>query len=200
MQPGTGRPVASAPMPDETLPTLPAAAAPSATDWLFAPRASERQGKLLVHYARGVAVAWIALAVVGLVFGYSVDQTEGGIIGLAMTAICTFVAWFALRPVVVADHTGMAILPVFGSRTAVAWHEIRAIGVRRVRAARGRGEALMIDLSDDREVKVDGLWVGLTAGNLLRIQDLIEAYVVRIDVARPRFGPAPDADLEADRW
>lgn len=164
---------------------------------LLHPRADASGGRLTIRYAAGIVLLWCALAVIGIVFGFAAigaDNTEGGYIGLGLGAICTFVAWFAARPVVTADVTGIALLPLFGSRTALHWGEVRVIGVRHARAARGRGQALMVDATDDREVKVDGLWVGLTPGNLVRIQDEIERFAGTLEVARPTFGFEPEPD------
>lgn len=148
-------------------------------DWLLSPRVTEHDGRMVIRYARAVVLVWIGLAVAGLAFGFASaggDDAQAGFIGLGLGVICAFVAWFAVRPVVVADRSGMAVLPVFGTRTVVRWSEVRDLGVRHVRAARGRGEALMIEASDDREIKVDGLWVGLTGGALAQIAQHIEAF------------------------
>jgi hypothetical protein len=161
------------------------------------PRTTVSGGQLVIRYAAAVVLLWIALAVAGLVFGLiavSGGNTQGGYIGFGLGAICTFVAWFAARPVVRADRSGMAVLPLFGSRTSFHWGEVRVIGVRHVRAARGRGDALVIEATDDREVKVDGLWVGLTRANLRRIQDALAAFAVEAEVARPVFGFEPEPD------
>lgn len=159
---------------------------------LLAPRSTEHDGRLVIRYSALVVVAWIGLACAGLAFGFasaSGDDSQAGIIGFGMAVICAFVAWFAVRPVVVADRTGLAVLPLFGTRTALRWSEVESIEVRRVRAARGRGEALMIEAADDREIKVDGLWVGLTGGVLADIDARIGAFADSIGVARPVTGP-----------
>jgi hypothetical protein len=161
------------------------------------PRSQVADGRLVVRYAAGVVLLWIGLAVAGLAFGMAAvsgDNIEGGYIGLGLGVICTFVAWFAGRPVITADQAGLAVLPLFGSRTSLHWGEVRVIGVRHVRAARGRRQALMIDATDDREVKVDGLWVGLTGGALLQIQQAIDGFATAAEVARPVFGFEPDPD------
>lgn len=172
------------------------AARPSAKDRLLSPRAEQHDGRLVVRYANAVVVVWIALAIAGLGFGFASvggDDAQAGIIGLLLGVICTFAAWFAVRPVVVADRSGIAVLPIFGTRTTLRWSEVHAIGVQRVKAARGRGDALMIDASDDREVKVDGLWVGLTGGALRQIEQQITDFADAIGVVRP---PAPPVQNE----
>ena len=164
---------------------------------LVQPRAEASEGRLVIRYAVVVVLLWIGLAVAGLgsgVVAVSAGNTEGGYIGIGLGAICTFVAWFAARPVATADREGLAVLPLFGSRASFHWGEIQVIGVRTVRAARGRGQALMIGASDDREVKVDGLWVGLTGRNLHRIQDAVEQFAASTGVARPAFGFEPEPD------
>lgn len=166
---------------------------------LLQARAEASDGRLVVRYPIVVVLGWIGLAIVGLWFGFAAvvdENTEGGYIGFGLSAICVFVASFAARPVVTADRTGMAVLPLFGSRTSFHWGELRAIGVRHVRAARGRGQALVIEAADDREVKVDGLWVGLTGSNLQRIEDAVAAFATAMEVARPAFGFEP----EPERW
>lgn len=142
---------------------------------------------MVIRYASVVVVAWVGLAVAGLVFGFASvgDEPQAGIFGLLLGVIGAFVAWFAVRPVVVADRTGLAVLPVFGTRTLLRWSEVQGIEVRRVKAARGRGEALMIEASDDREVKVDGLWVGLTGGALHELDHQITGFADSIGVVRP---------------
>lgn len=151
---------------------------------ILAPRATESDGRLVIRYAVGVVLVWIGLAMAGVVGGFLAEPGQGRIIGLGLAAICLFVAAFAARPVVVADRTGLAVLPLFGSRTTLRWSEVEGIGVRRVRAARGRGEALMIEASDDREIKVDGLWVGLSGGALSQIEQRIAAFADGIGVGR----------------
>lgn len=167
-----------------------------AVHWLQ-PRAVEHDGRLVVRAAAGVVALWCVLAAAGVICGFAAvgaGNTEGGYIGLGLGAVAAFVAWFAVRPVVAADRSGIALLPLFGSRTALSWGEVRVIGVRHVRAARGRGPALLVEATDDREVKVDGLWLGLTAGALLRIQHEIERFAAALDIARPSFGFEPEPD------
>lgn len=161
---------------------------------MFAPRSTESDGRLVIRYAAAVVLLWIGLAAAGVVGGFVAEPGQGRIIGLGMAAICVFVAAFAARPVVIADRTGIEVLPLFGSRTALRWSEVQGMGVRRVRAARGRGEALMIEASDDREIKVDGLWVGLTGGALVQIEQRIGAFADAIGVVRPLSAPDPVAD------
>lgn len=173
-------------------------ASSGAKAWLLSPRVAQDDGRMVIRYAGGVAAVWIGLAVAGLVFGFRSaggDDPQAGFIGLGLGVICTFVAWFAARPVVIADRTGLAVLPVFGTRTVLRWSEVRGIGVRRVRAARGRGQALLIDASEDREIKVDGLWVGLGGGALEQIERQIGAFADAIGVVRPPSVPDPAADL-----
>lgn len=161
------------------------------------PRATVVNDHLTIRYPLAVVLLWCGLAVAGVVAGFAAvasGNTEGGYIGLGLGAIATFVAWFAVRPVVTADRSGIAVLPLFGSRTALHWGEVRTIGVRRVRAARGRGDALLLEASDDREVRVDGLWLGLTGGNLRRIQDDVDRFAAAQQVARPVFGFEPEPD------
>ncbi|MCU1370337.1 MAG: hypothetical protein JWO77_1531 [Ilumatobacteraceae bacterium] len=168
-----------------------------AKDWLLSPRVDQHDGRMVIRYAGVVVVGWIGLALAGLVFGFRSaggDDAQAGFIGFGLGVICAFVAWFAARPVVVADRSGLEVLPLFGTRTAIGWSEVQGIAVRRVRAARGRGEALLIEASDDREIRVDGLWVGLTGGALSQIERQIGAFAGAIGVVRPlEPGPVPDA-------
>jgi hypothetical protein len=182
-------------MSNEAL-TTPDAPAPRAgvKDWFLLPRSAEHDGRLVIRYAGIVVIAWLLLAVAGLVFGFRSagnDDAQAGVIGFGLAVICTFVAWFAARPVVTADRTGVAVLPVFGTRTALRWSEIQATGVRRVRAARGRGQALLIDATDDREIKLDGLWVGLTGSALQQIEHRVGVFADSIGVVRPVSAPDP---------
>ncbi|MGN6696172.1 MAG: hypothetical protein ACTHN0_18475, partial [Aquihabitans sp.] len=87
---------------------------------LLRPRADVRDARLVVRYAAVVVLLWIALTVAGLLGGFLAvgdGNTEGGYIGLGLGAICAFVAWFAGRPVITADRAGLAVLPLFGSRS-----------------------------------------------------------------------------------
>jgi len=169
-------------------------------DWLLHPRASESGGRLVIRYAGGIVLLWVGLAVAGLGVGFATvgsgDNPEAAFAGLGLGVICTFVAWFAANPAIVADRTGIELHPIFGTRTTFRWDEVRSIGVRDVRAARGRGPALVVDASEDREVKIDSLWVGLTAGSLQRIQDAVERFASSMEVARPAFG----FEAEPDPW
>ena len=153
---------------------------------LLAPRVAEGDGRIVIRYAPAVVLAWIGLAVGGVAYGFvavGADQSQGAVIGFAMAAVCTFVAWFAVRPVIVADRTGVTVLPVFGIREVVRWSEVRAVGVRSGRRARGRGISLEVHLSDDRELKVDGLWMGLGAHSLHRIDGALAAFAAHLGVA-----------------
>lgn len=167
-------------------------------DWLLHPRASESGGRLVIRYAGGIVLLWVGLAVVGLGVGFATvgsgDNPEAAFAGLGLGVICTFVAWFAANPAIVADRTGIELHPIFGTRTTFRWDEVRSIGVRDVRAARGRGPALVVDASEDREVKIDSLWVGATRGALQRMAEGLEGFVGTFDIAAPTFGfePAPD--------
>jgi hypothetical protein len=168
-------------------------------DWLLEPRAHESGGRLVVRYAGGIAALWIGLAVFGLGIGFATvgsgDNPEAAFAGLGLGVISTFVAWFAANPAIVADRTGVELRPIFGTRTSFRWEEVRSIGVREVRAARGRGPALVVDATEDREVKIDSLWVGATRRALQRMAEGLEGFVGTLDIAAPTFGfeSAPDA-------
>jgi hypothetical protein len=164
---------------------------PRVTSWLIHPRVTESGGRLVIRYAGAVALVWIALAGAGLGLGFATagsgDNPEAAYAGLGLGVIATFVAWFAVRPAIVADRSGCALAPLFGTRSAYRWDEVRAVGVRRVRGARGRSPALVVDASDDREAKIDGLWVGATRGGLVQMAEQLEAFVGTLDIVAPRF-------------
>lgn len=145
----------------------------------------------MVRYAGGVVLVWVGLAVLGLGVGFATvgsgDNAEAAFAGLGLGVICTFVAWFAANPAIVADRTGIRLFPIFGSRTTFRWDEVRTIGVRDVRAARGRGPALVVEATDDREVKIDSLWVGATRTALRLMMDRLDTFVGTIGVPPPRF-------------
>lgn len=170
----------------------------SVKDWLLRPRARVSGGRLVVRYAGAVALLWLGLAVVGLGLGFATvgsgDAPEAAFAGLGLGVISTFVAWFAANPAVVADQTGIRLFPIFGTRTTFRWDEVRAVGVREVRAARGKGPALVVDATGDREAKIDSLWVGATRSNL----ELMEAELVQFaraeGVSGPTFGTPPEPD------
>lgn len=171
----------------------------SGGSWLLAPRSAERGGQLVIRYARGIAALWIGLAVVGLVVGFATvgsgDNPEAAFAGLGLGVICTFVSWFAANPAIVADGTGIELHPLFGTKTSFPWDEVRSISVREVRAARGHGPALVVDASEEREAKIDGLWVGATRGNLRRMADRLEEFATSTGVTGPSFVDAPELDL-----
>ena len=158
------------------------------TGWLLRPRVREAGDRLVVFYPGGVALLWCGLAAVGLVFGVgaasSGDDPEATFIAFGLAAICVFVAWFAVRSIVVADRTGLALLPVFGSQQSFRWHEVRAIGVTDGHSGRRRTTSLEVRASDDRQANVDGWWLGLSDRELRRIQ------VRLMDFARVHGGPA----------
>ncbi len=164
------------------------------------PRAGESGGRLVIRYAGGIVALWIGLAVLGLAFGFAAvgsgDNAEAAFAGLGLGVICTFVAWFAANPAIVADRTGIRVSPLFGTRISFRWDEVRSIGVREVRAARGRGPALVVDASEERDVKIDGLWVGATRLNLSRMATELERFVDSLDVIRPRFVLETDGQNE----
>jgi hypothetical protein len=172
-------------------------ARPGVRDRLVGPRVTEGDGRIVVRYALAVVLGWIGLAAAGVVYGFvstGADQAQGGVIGFALAAICTFVASFAVRPVVVADRTGIEVLPVFGTRQAFRWSEVEAAGVRTSRRSRGRGLSLELRLTDDREVKVDGLWMGLGERSLRRIDDAVAGFAVGLGVAAAIAPLHDDAD------
>ncbi len=172
----------------------------TASRWLLRPRASRSGGRLAIRYAGGVALAWIGIAVAGLAFGFATvgsDQPEPALAGLGLGAIGAFVAWFAANPVIVADRSGIAVRPLFGSRTSLRWAEVRAIEVREVRRARGRGPTLVIEATEDREAQVDGLWVGATRAALEQMASELDAFLAAEGIAAPR----PVAEASAlDPW
>jgi hypothetical protein len=151
---------------------------------------------LVVRYAGGIVVLWIGLAVLGLVYGFATvgsDQPEPALAGLGLGVISAFVAWFAARPVIVADRTGIEVLPLFGTRTAFRWSEVRSVGVRDVRRAAGRGPSLVVEATEDRSAQIDGLWVGATRGALEQIDASVAAFAMSIGVAlRPDVGEPVD--------
>jgi hypothetical protein len=155
---------------------------------------------LVVRYAGAVTVLWIGLAVLGLGIGFATvgsgDNPEAAIAGLGLGVISTFVAWFAANPAIVADQTGVRLFPIFGTRTTFRWDEVRAVGVREVRAARGKGPALVVDATEDREAKIDSLWVGATRSNL----QLMEVQLAQFAAARGVAGPTFGAPFEPDAW
>ena len=182
----------------DPVPDMPAPASEgwrSVAMWLLKPRASESGGRLVVRYAGGIVLLWLGLAVFGIGIGFgtvgSGDNPEVAFAGLGLGVICTFVAWFAVNPAVVADRTGIALSPLFGTTTTFGWGEVRSIGVRDVRAARGRGPALVVDATDDREARIDSLWVGATRTALVLVAERLEAFVAMLDVLPPRFETAP---------
>lgn len=164
-------------------------------DRVLHPRAREAGGRLVVRYAGGITVLWIGLAVFGLGFGFATvgsgHNPEAAFAGLGLGVISAFVAWFAANPAIVADQAGIEVAPIFGTRTTFRWDEVQAIGVREVRGARGRGPALVIDGTDEREAKIDSLWVGATRGNLDRIAVRIEEFAGSLEIAQPRFVHEP---------
>jgi hypothetical protein len=139
---------------------------------------------LVVRYAGGIVVLWIGLAVLGLVYGFATvgsDQPEPALAGLGLGVISAFVAWFAARPVIVADRTG------------IGWSEVRSVGVRDVRRAAGRGPSLVVEATEDRSAQIDGLWVGATRGALEQIDASVAAFAMSIGVAlRPDVGEPVD--------
>ena len=163
--------------------------------WLIEPRATVSGGRLVIRYAGGIALLWIGLAVLGLGIGFATaptgDNPEAAFAGLGLGIICTFVAWFAANPALIADRTGIELHPLFGTRTSFRWDEVQTIGVHEVRAARGRGPALLVEASEEREAKIDGLWVGATRSNLDRMATQLEAFVASLDVTAPRFVDEP---------
>ena len=163
----------------------------SVRDWLLHPRSSESGGRLVIRYAGGIVLLWVGLAVLGLGVGFATvgsgDNPEAAFAGLGLGVICAFVSWFAANPAIVADGTGIELHPIFGTRTTFQWHEVRSIGVRDVRAARGRGPALVVDASDDREAKIDSLWVGSTRSALLVMAGQLQRFASSLDIAPPRF-------------
>lgn len=143
----------------------------------------------MVHYAAGVVALWCVLAVAGLGYGIaslvSGGPVESRYLAFGFGVIGAFVASFAVRPIVVADRAGLSVLPVFGSRLAFRWDEIQAVGVRSARRARGRGDSLEILASEDREAKLDGLWLGLTPGALRSIDQHVMAFARSLDLTAP---------------
>lgn len=168
--------------------------------WLIRPRVAAGGGRLVVRYPGGATLLWIALAVIGLVFGFATvgsDQPEPALAGLGLGAIGAFVAWFAANPVIVADRTAIEIRPLFGSRSSFRWVEVRAIEVREVRRARGRGASLVVEATEDREAQVDGLWVGATRPTLERMAADLGAFLEEAGIVGPRPGveaPAPEPE------
>jgi hypothetical protein len=173
----------------------------SARAWLLEPRSAERDGRLTISYAGGIALLWSALAAVGIGFGIlsvaSGANPESRYIAFGLGAVCTFVAWFAVRPVIVADRSGLAVLPVFGTKVSFRWDEVRGIGVRNSRRARGRGASLEIQAAEDREVKVDGMAVGATSKALSLMERRLRAFAGSIEV---RNTIAVLVDDEAGMW
>ena len=169
--------------------------------WLVRPRASEADGRLVVRYAGGVMLLWWMFAVAGVGYGFATvggDDAQAAYIGLGLGAICTFVAWFAARPVVVADRSGLAVLPVFGTRTALRWDEVRAIGVRSTRRSRGRGASLEIQATEDREVQIDGAWMGLVASSLRRIDARLGQFIGSLQLGTSIAALADDDTDDTD--
>ncbi len=168
--------------------------------WMLHPRTSEADGRLVIRYAGGIAALWIGLAVIGLVLGFATvgsgDNLEAAFAGLGLGVISTFVAWFAANPAIVADRTGIRVSPLFGTRTSFRWDEVRRVSLREVRASRGHGPALVLDASEDRDVKIDGLWVGATRPSLCRMATELERFVDSLDVIRPRFVHEVDGENE----
>lgn len=156
------------------------------------PRIDVSGERLVVRYAVAVTVGWLVLALAGLIYGFLAVGSGGhagsGFAGLGLAVICGFVAWFAVRPIVVADRTGIAVLPVFGTRTGFRWSEINGLGVGVARRGRTRGPALTIHASDDREVTVDAEWLGLTSAALTLVDGSIRTFARSIGVV----GPAAD--------
>ena len=166
---------------------------------MLRPRVHERDDRLVVFYPGGVALLWCVLTAIGLGFGIraasSGDDPEATFIAFGLAAICVFVAWFALRSIVAADRTGLALLPVFGSHQSFRWHEVRAIGVTDGHSGRRRTKSLEVRASDDQQANVDGWWLGLSDRELRRIE------VRLMDFARVHGGPAIasiDPDEDAD--
>lgn len=172
----------------------------SVKDWLLRPRAHTSGGRLVVRYAGAVTLLWIGLAVLGLGLGFATvgsgDNPEAAFAGLGLGVISTFVAWFGANPAVVADPTGIRLFPIFGTRTTFRWDEVRAVGVREVRSARGKGPALVVEASEDREATIDSLWVGLTQASLQRMEQEVERFAAGAGVTGPTFG----APLDPDPW
>lgn len=157
--------------------------------WLLHPRASRSGDRLIVRYAGGIVVLWIGIAVAGLAFGFATvgsDQPEPALAGLGLGAIGAFVAWFAANPVIVADRSGIEVRPLFASRASFRWSDVRAVEVREVRRARGRGATLVVEATEDREAQVDGLWVGATRGALDQMAADLDAFVVAEGIPAPR--------------
>ena len=113
--------------------------------------------------------------------GIRLDVNDGAAVEAAIDAI-------------VADGTGIELHPLFGTKTSFRWDEVRSIGVRDVRAARGHGPALVVDASEEREAKIDGLWVGATRGNLRRMADRLEEFAASTGIAGPSFVAAPEPE------
>jgi hypothetical protein len=165
-------------------------------DWLLHPRVQESGDRLVIRYPGAVTLLWIGLAVLGLGFGFvaagSGDRPESALAGLGLGVISTFVAWFAANPAIVADSTGIRLFPIFGTRTTFGWGEVRSVGVREVRAARGRGPALLVEATEDCEAKIDSLWVGATRPNLEHMAEHLERFAVPVLGGRGVFAPEPD--------
>lgn len=157
--------------------------------WVAEPRVAERDGRLVVRYAAGVVVLWLALAAVGLVVGFAAtstgDHVELGYLALGLAVIAGFVASFAARPAVVADRTGIALHPIFSGRVAFAWSEVVEVAVRDVRAARGRGPALVVTAADEREARIDSLWVGATRPSLIQMEAALRTFARSIGAGVP---------------
>ncbi|WP_421119394.1 hypothetical protein ACE2AJ_18865 [Aquihabitans daechungensis] len=181
-------------MPDPA----PAPAAPTATPRFLGIRATGDEFQMALWYPAWVPALWVALAGGGLALGFlwvRSDDAEASIFALGFGLICGFVAWFAARPLVTMDRSGIELRPSFGARSGFRWSEIASLGLDDVRRGRTRGAAFVVRGADDREAAVDGAWLGLTARELHRLDDAVRHFARSIGVTGPA---AADAVLIED--
>jgi len=151
-------------------------------------RATGDESRMAIWYPIWVTTLWCGLAGVSLAIGVlcaANDEGEASIFALGSCLICVFVAWFAARPLVVVDRTGIELRPSFSSRSAFRWSEITSLGLEHVRRGRTRSRAFVVRDADDREVAVDGAWLGLTAPQLHRLDETVRRFARSIGVVGP---------------
>lgn len=151
-------------------------------------RSTGDESRMAIWYPFWVATLWPGLA--GVSLGIAIlcalnDDGEASIFALGSTLICVFVAWFVARPLAVIDRTGIDLRPSFSSRSAFRWSEISSLGLEAARRGRSRGTAFVVRGADDREVSVDGAWLGLTSPQLHRLDVTVRHFARSIGVTGP---------------
>jgi hypothetical protein len=166
-------------------------------------RATGDEFRMAIRYPVWVATLWCGLAGISLGVGFLCvgnGAGEASIFALASCLICVFVAWFAARPLLVMDRTGIELRPSFSSRSAFRWSEITSLGLDEVRRGRTRGAAFVVRGAEDREVAVDGAWLGLTAPQLHRLDLTVRHFARSIGVNGPASEEVVLTDDEDARY